>query len=212
MNKKIIYQGYDKNNIWVRTLIDGVMSDGEQVTLTLPFVDTVTIWGSGAPNAVIKDPTDRRVLVYSLDVTDALELPIAEYQPSETLPSYRTMSIPGYRPNGSCGGGCHQDTLQAVVSLNPQPIENDNDWLLFTNLSSYSDGLMAEKLRESGDLAASNAFFYGVPAPARNGRGVSRVNIQSGALPSLVAELRKMSGDRTSVDLRRDGVSLVNFR
>ena len=99
----------------------------------------------------------------------------------------------------------------AIISLQPQPIKNGNDWLLFQNLGAYSDGIQSEKLREAGDIAAANAFFYGTPAPARNARGVSRVNIQSGAIPGLVAELRKMSGDTTSINVRRDGVQLAGF-
>lgn len=212
VGKKIIYQGYDKNNIWVRTEVDGAFIDGEQVILAQPFVDTVTIWGSGAPTAVIKDETDYRVLVYSVDQTNALEIQLAEYQPSETLPSYRTMTIPGYRHRGGFGTSCcTQDSLLAIVSLQPQPIKNGNDFLLFTNLSAYSDGVQSEKFRESGDYAAANAFFFGTPAPARNGRGVARVNIQSGAIPQLVAELRKNTGDRTSANVDRDGIDLCGF-
>ncbi len=123
---------------------------------------------------------------------------------------YRVQRIPGFRHNAA--GCCTTSTLLAIVSLQHIPVEVPDDWLLFQNLGSYTDGVMSEKMRESGNIAQANALFYGTPAPARNARGVSRVNIQSGALPGLISELRKMTGDKCSANVRRDGVSLVGFR
>lgn len=208
--KHIIVQGYDKNGIWVRTVIDGLPSDGERLTLTAPFVDSVTIWGSGAPNAVIKDETNYRVLVYSVDATSGAELAIAEYQPTELNPMYRVMKIPGFS-QGSCGSGCSTSSLMAVVSLQHIPVKYDTDWLLFTNLMAYQYGMLAEKYFEEGNVAMGNVYLFGAAMPARNARGVLRVTASDGAIPMLESELRKMTGDRTSVNMDYAGVNLIGF-
>lgn len=210
VGKKIIFQGSDANGIWVRTTIDGVRSDGEQVTLALPFVDTVMTWGPGAPVAVIKDATAYRVLVYELNNDTAIERQIAEYQPSETRPMYRTMKIPGFRKCNT--NGCRTtSTLLAIVSLQAIPVVVDNDWLLFKNLNAYQDGIQAVKYWEEGNIAMGDAFFYGTPGPSRNGRGVLRNVSRGGALPTLQAELRKMTGDRTTVRVALDSVNLAGW-
>ena len=207
VGKKILFQGYDSNGIWVRTTIGGVRSDGEQVTLAVPFVDTATTWGPGAPTGVIKDATAYRVLVYELHTTTAAERLIAEYQPSETRPMYRQTYIPGFT-NGSCAAG---KTLLAIVSLQHIPIEVDNDWLLFQNLSAYQDGVQAIKYWEEGNVAMGDAFFYGIQVGSRNGRGVLRNVSRGGAIPALQAELRKMTGDRTTIRVGLDSVNLAGF-
>lgn len=206
--KKVIVQGSDLNGIWVRTVIDGMPSDGEELTLASPFVDTTTIWGPGAPVAVIKDETSYRLLMYSVDATSGTELALAQYEPTETRPMYRVMKIPGFK---TCGTGCSNSTLMAIVSLQHIPVKYDNDWMLFTNLMAYQYGMLAEKLFEEGNVALANAYLFGSPAPSRNGRGVLKFTETDGAIPMLEAELRKQTGDITSVSMEYAGVNLIGF-
>lgn len=207
--KTITIQGYDANGNWVRSGSASARVDGEVVTLAMPFVDTVTIWGAGAPTGVIKDETQYRVLVYALDTDDASETFLANYQPTETLPTYRRMFIPQFR-NTSCGG-CSTSTLTAIVSLQQVPVKYDSDWLLFQNLAAYKDGCMSEKYREEGNIGLADAYFYGTPRPARNGRGVLRTSYGMGALPLLEAELRRMTGDVTTIRMQHAGLNLAGF-
>lgn len=203
--KKIILKGYDSNGVWVRTSFDGIVQDGEQVTLALPFVNSATTWGAGNPLGVLKDETDYRVLMYALDVSTATEThQIADYQPSETRPMYRRMSLPG-----NCSSSTQ--TIQAIVSLQHIPVVDDNDFLLFQNLAAYTDGVLGEIARENGDHLKADAYFYGLPKPSRNMRGVLRHSYGMGAIPLLEAELRKQTGDRTSVSIQHDGVNLAGF-
>lgn len=212
VGKKIIVQGNDRNGVWVRTTIDGIVSDGEQVTLAVPFVDTVTIWGPGAPMAVIKEVTNYRVLVYSVNTVNAIELPIADYQPSETTPMYRVVKIPGMRRMTSgCGTDCTVNTLLCVVSLAHIPATVDSDFLLFTNLQAYVMGCQAEKMYEENNVVAGDALFFGNNRAPRNARGVLRHTYGMGAMPLLQAELRKQTGDRTSANIQHDAVNLIGF-
>jgi len=206
--KKIIFQGNDKNGIWVRSTFNGARQDGEQVTLALPFVETTTIWGPGAPEAVLKDVTDYRVLVYELNTDTGDERLIADYQPGETRPMYRAYKLEGLgcRPFSTGTGCCSQSTLLTVCSLQHVPVNQDNDWMLFQNLTAYSDGMLAEKYYEEGNVTMGDLYFYGTQVGSRNGRGVLREVNRGGAIPNLQAELRKMTGDKTTIQMNYDGV------
>lgn len=202
--KTVVYQGYDKNGIWVRTQPDGPGNpwiDGERVILASPFVDTATIWNPGAPAAVLKEATVQRVLVYEHNVDTDLDRQIAVYQPSETHPMYRTSFIPGFERIRCCGCSTHdatpQRTVNVIVSLQHVPLEVDEDWLIFTNLSAYKAAMMAVAAWETGDAAKGNFYFYGTQSAPSNARGSMRVVNRGGAIPLLAAELRKMTGDKT---------------
>lgn len=205
--RKVVVQGNDSNGVWVRTTIDGEVQDGEEVTLSTSGVLTTTTWGAGAPFLAYKDVTDYRVLMFAVD-SDDNERQLAEYGPNEMNPTFRKVKIPGART--SCGD-C-PSTLRALVSLQPGNISGANDWLLFADaLPAYSDGILAEKLYESGDKAQADELFLGTPRPSRNARGVLRHSIGSGALSFLESVTRKYTSDVTAVRVQRDGLYLQGF-
>lgn len=204
VGKKVTLQGYDSNGVWVRSTIDGIVQDGEQVTLASPFTDSTTTWSAGNPLRVIKDPTSYRVLMFAIDSGGNETRQLGDYQPTETNPMYRRMWLP-------TGCSTQTRTVTALVSLQHIPLTQDNDWLLFTNLSAYEDGIMSAKYREAGDITLADSYFFGNPRPPKNARGVSRYNDGMGMIPQLEAELRKMTGDRTSVNVDYDGVNLAGF-
>jgi hypothetical protein len=333
VGKKIIFQGNDENGIWVRSTIDGIRQDGEEVTLALPYVDTVTVWGAGAPFAVMKEETNYRVLVYAVtegsgpaidnpylqsdtdslwyqfnaaelspgvaivdigqtagsagtnaylvltDLDDGLkykviltgtpnsvfwaidgvsiedetptiigvdgsaydlntagngttlqltetdsptedvETLIAEYEPTETEPAYRRVSIPGYcssstdRTVGRCATtNCGTRTLSAIVSLDKIKVQIPNDWLMFTNEEVYRYGMQSIKARKDGNYDLADAFFFGTPKPSKAIRGPSRYADGMGALPLLRAELRRYTSDLTSINIQTDSLNLAGFR
>lgn len=213
VGKKIIYQGYDSNGIWVRTVYDGDMRDGEQVTLAMPFVDTVTTWNPGNPYAVVKEVTAQRVLVYEYDSDTTTERQLADYEPGETNPSYRVSFIPGLRNatngNGCCSSDTDDDrrvTVTCMVSLRHIPFTSPGDWLILQNLPAYKAAMMAVKAWEEGDEAKGNYYFYGTQAAPRNARGPVRVVNRGGAIPLLQAELIKQTGGRTNAYIFTDEV------
>ncbi len=209
VGKTIIYQGRDSNGIWVRTVYDGDMRDGEKVTLALPFVDTATTWGPGAPVATSKDVTAMRVLVYEYDTVTTLERALADYQAGETRPTYRVSRLPGLGARGCCASSTDDTdaariTVTALVSLQHVELRAPGDWLVLQNLSAYKAAMMAVKAWEEGDAARGDFYFYGTAGPSSNGRGVLRVVNRGGALPLLKAEQRKMTGDRTAIYVYAD--------
>ncbi len=207
VGKKIIVQGYDLNNIWVRSEIDGVVQDGEEVTLALPFAVTTRQWAVGAPSAIIKEVTAYRVLAFAFNGTD--ERQIADYQASETNPTYRKQRITNGWARSACGAT--GSTLRAIVSLQHVPVSIPNDSLLFTSLNAYRFGVQAEVAYDNNNVELGDALFYGRDSMSRNGRGVLRTVKLGGAIPTLQNELRKQTGDVTSVSVRRDGLSLAGF-
>jgi hypothetical protein len=204
VGKKIIIQGEDANGVWVRTLIDGVMSDGEEITLALPFVDTVTVWGPGAPMAVMKEITSYPVQIFAVDQSTTVETQLAEYQPTETEPEYRRVYL-----QGACGNSC--SSLKAVVSLDQVTIRDENDWLLFHNLEAYRQGMKSIIYRDEGNQVLADAYFFGTNRGSKNGRGVLRYAEGMGALPILRAELRKHTGDRTEIAIQHQGLDMRGF-
>lgn len=210
VGKKVVIQGVDSNGVWVRTeFSDGVVQDGEELILALPFVESDTTWGPGAPYLAYKEVTTWRVLVFALDSGDEDSLrQLADYGPTETNPTYRKVKLPSIN-TCSCSG---TSTLKAMVSLQPGAITAAQDWLLFADaLPAYSDGILAEKYYENGDLALGDAYFFGTPKAPRNGRGVLRSAIGMGALGFLESQLRKLTGDKTTVRMQRDGLYTQGF-
>jgi hypothetical protein len=207
--KKVVVQGNNANGVWVRSSIDGTVQDGEQVTITTAGVLTTNTWAAGAPYSLYKEATSYRVLMFAVD-TDGNERAIGEYQASETNPTYRKMRVPWLRcSSGACD---NNQTVRAIVSLQHVPITGDNDWLLFTNLAAYSDGILAEKFYEAGDQPQGDAYFFGMPKPSRNARGVLRHAVGMGALSLLESELRKQTADKSVVRMQRDGLYMQGFR
>lgn len=209
VGKKVTIQGYDSDGVWVRTLIDGIVQDGERVTLAFPFVDTTTVWGPGAPVNVEKELTSYRVLMYSLNTDDATEIQLADYGPTETNPMYRVVSIPGFRQSST--SGCTTSTLSAIVSLQHIPVVADTDFLLFQNMAAYQAGVLSEKFIEEGDFGKADAYFYGRQVPSKANRSGARIISQGGAIPMLQAEARKMSGDSTVVNISQATTDLAYF-
>lgn len=209
LGKKVRVQGYDENNVWVRTSIDGTVQDGEQVTLATTggeyYTDTTTVWRIGSPQAIIKEATSYNVLMFAVDEDGTVAQQLANYQPTELLPSYRKFYLPGR----ICGCSDNTATLRCLVSLAHVPVSTPTDWLLFDDaLPAYEDGVQAAHYWRNGDRAQGDAYFFGFPRPAKNGRGVLRHAEGAGALPTLRTVLRKSTADLTTVQVRRSGVML----
>lgn len=181
-NRHIKFIGYDKNGVWVRTLQNGVLQDGEVVTLATPFADTTTEWGS--VTAVIKDETEDAVRVFSHPFGDDTLTPFGLYHYWETRPSYQRWKIVGYSQleQVNC---CPKQQVTARVKLQFIPVKYDDDLFLIQNRQAMEYAVQALKAIDDGNNAMADALLYG-----------SRENLRIGAIPLLEQELRSNGGDR----------------
>tara|TARA_Y100001938_G_scaffold89085_1_gene121982 strand:- start:18259 stop:19227 length:969 start_codon:yes stop_codon:yes gene_type:complete len=141
--KTMIYQGYDENGDWIRT-VDGTETiDGEKVTLGAVASPVTTTNFFSILSAVIRDETKYNVLVK--EYTASNERLIAEYQPTETRPTYRRSLIAGLADN---------DTKSVVVvgKLRFIPAKNDNDWLYITYEAAIKLMVLAIRKEETNNM------------------------------------------------------------
>lgn len=216
VGKKIVVQGYDENNIWVRTSFDGEVQDGEQITLALPYTDTTTLWYPGSPSALQKEATSYRVLMYEVDVNTGDERLLGDYQPSETNPEYRVSNIPGFKyvKCGCCSTDDSCDALRtvtALVKLNHIPLSADRDWLLFRNLEAYREAMLAQFHWRNGNTLEGDAHFFGRVAPKQARASNQATLSKGGAIPLLRAELRSMTGDITTVYTHMEATNTLPY-
>lgn len=154
---KILLQGYDENNNWIRTQVSGVWTDGEYVLLNAATPQTSTKFFSSLV-AVQKPITNGAVRLYEYDTTLTTQRAIAVYEPSETNPAYRRSLIGGFcAPTGDCE--TTQVTVMAKLEFIPASV--DTDWLLIGNLPAIKD--MCQSIRK----AECNLFDEAVQWEAR---------------------------------------------
>jgi len=130
----VIIQGTDQNGQTV-TSTDAVTNQtilGEEVTLNLPFVDTVNQFMS-FPNmagitGIEKDATFGPVTFFQVDPNTGFSSPLSSMEPSETSSSYRRYYVGNLPCRPACTtGGVSQVT--AMAKLEYTPIQSDPDYL-----------------------------------------------------------------------------------
>jgi hypothetical protein len=166
--KKIIIRYVDSNGNRVYTNIDGVVQEGEQVTLSTAGTLTASYVANGGIYAVTKDVTNYPVRLYTYDVVNSIQTALlAVYAPSETLPIYRKVTIPGLTNanNTNCCGSASDDTsctnqksLTILARLQHVPVVVDNDCLVICNLPALKLMVKAIKLEEQQELAMAADF------------------------------------------------------
>lgn len=197
--KTIKFLGYDTNMTWVRTIQNGLMQDGELVTIPAAgaFVDTVTAFRS--VTAVIKDRTDDHFDVFAYPAGDDTVLtPIGRYDYWETRPSYQRWKIVNHSFLSEAGC-CNKNVIECQVKLSFMPVKNDDDLLLLTNRQAIEMAVQAVKLLDDGDQKGADVLMFG-----------SAQNQRIGAVPLLNQELRTMMGDRFSGNVAVHGTA--NFQ
>ncbi len=189
--KHIRFLGYDKNRIWVRRAVGGVIEDGELVTLGTPFSETVTEFSS--VTAVVKDETDMQVRVFSHPFSSDVLTPFGLYEHWETTPTYQRYKVENrQRATGpECGCG---PAVEAEIKLAFVPVKNDSDVLPIGNRIAMEMAVMGVKALDDGDMARADVLLYG------DGR-----NQRLGAVPMLNQEIRTNTGDRFAASVRIGG-------
>lgn len=159
--KYITLRYFDSNGNRVYTSIDGVIQEGERLVLSTAGVLTAagasgvgTVMTNGLYH-VVKAVTNYPVRLYSYDVNSATQSALlAVYEPSETVPVYRSSLVPGLADMGACAGAETEDctvnkSLTVLARLQHVPVAVDNDPLVIGNLAALK--LMARAIKLEND-------------------------------------------------------------
>lgn len=191
-NGKFITLRYiDSNSNRVYTSIDGTIQEGERLALstsgTLTSAGAAT--GKVASNGlyhVVKAVTNYPVRVYSWDVNSASQAAqLAIYEPSETVPIYRQMYIPGYSDMvTSDDEDCttNRASITLAVRLQHIPVINDNDPLVIGNLPALKDMVQSILMKQRHEYDAADALEA---SAARELDGELSAYLGDGALPVI---------------------------
>ena len=147
----MIFQGYDEDGDWIRTLDGSNHIDGEKVTLGIAASPVTTTKKFSILSGVLRDETNYNVKVYEYNTFDTTERLIAEYEPTETRPTYRRSLIPGL-PDSST------KTVTIIGKLRFVPVKNDNDWLYINFEAALKLMVMAIRKEETNNIQEAAAF------------------------------------------------------
>ena len=145
--KTMVLQGYDEGGNWIRTQDGSSHIDGEKVTLGIAASPVLTGSKFSILSGVIRDETNYNVELKEYNTYDTTERLIAEYEPTETRPSYRRSLIPGL-PDTST------KTVTVIGKLRFAPAKNDNDWLYIQFEAALKLMVMAIRKEETNDPEA----------------------------------------------------------
>ena len=132
---------------------DGTIQPGLVLTLAIPFVETSTLFNS--VERVIKDPTDGPVYGYQFDGTNLF--PLSTYEPSETLPDYRSNKL----VTSPCPTNCQQwpSQIEALVKLQFVEAKTADDLVLIDNLDALATAMQSCKLSDAYDSAGAETMM-----------------------------------------------------
>lgn len=154
VGKTLIVQGYDANGQWIRTLDGSTWIDGEKLTLALTYVQSTNKFTS--ITGVIREATNTVTRLYEYNATTLLELDLAVYEPTETLPQYRRTFLTGR---------CHDDSetndpVTVMAKLRHVNVSTGNDYVIPPCEPAIK--LMVQAIRkEECDLLQEAAVFEG---------------------------------------------------
>lgn len=175
--EKMILQYYDKDGQWVRTeepAASGTWIDGE--AFTLPVAGNYVYSSNEVlPNGlvrVIKPKTKGVIRLYEYDVATTDLKPLAYYEPSETVPVYRSSLIPSLSLAGCCGvqDGCDKRSVTVIGKLRFIPAEVDNDFLPIGHKEAIRLGCQGVAKERKDLFAEAMNYWYGAIDPVSGTR------------------------------------------
>lgn len=156
---KILLQGYDENNNWVRTQVGTEWVDGEYVAIgTTPATSTKFF---SALTGAQKPVTNGTVRLFEYDTTLLTQRAIAIYEPDETVPWYRRSLINGLSNVGN-DSECETKTVIVMAKLDFIPLKNDTDYLIISSIPALKD--MCQSIRKAENNLDSEAASWQVRA------------------------------------------------
>lgn len=180
--------------------IDGTVQEGEQITMVAPpnYAITSTYVMPGGLYGVMREPTQYPVNLYEYDGNGNTQM-LAQYEPSETIPTYRKVFCPGLGEAGNCDNtcddsctlgddetACDQATVTTLVKLQHVPFVLDNDPLVLGNIAALK--LMCMAVQREGQERFDEATHLEAKA-VRELRGeLAAYNGPAAALPFQVQD------------------------
>jgi hypothetical protein len=151
LGKTIKFFGVDNNGQQLMEKVNGTWTPGITLTLASPFVSSTVFVRS--IERVLKDETEGPVNVYAYNATDDVLEEVAQYDGSETNPSYSKYKLGNWPQPGCC-----TFPITALVKLRYVPVKYADDLVLIDNLDALKDMMQSVKLREAGDISGAAQF------------------------------------------------------
>lgn len=171
VGKQVLALGYDENNNWIRTLVNGAWQDGEIITLAQsPGTQSVNIFTS-ITDLQFPSNMEGQTWLYSYSTVDASQIMLGHYQYNETRPSYARYFMPSVQSairagGGGCGNGvsnttgCKTVQLEMVCKHALVPVTVATDYLNIPCLPALKEMITALKNSENeGDGNKANGLI-----------------------------------------------------
>lgn len=155
----IIVLGYDENSQWIQTVQEGVLADGEVLSLETGAATSVNYFS--AITGIIKTETNGLIRLYEYDPSTSLMVALGQYEPDETHPNYRRSFVPGLADHPACCSTdteCDSKAVTVLATLRHMPVARDNDFLVLRNLAALKLMVMALKKEEKDLFTEARAY------------------------------------------------------
>lgn len=140
----------------VYTSFGGEVIEGERLTIPAAgnyTVSTFETFPSGLYH-VEKPVTNRVIRLYAQKISDLSLIPLAAYEPDETLPVYRTSYLTTLG-----GGSCDETQVTIIGKLRFIPAINDNSVMMISHTEAIRLAVQAVKKEEDGLLPEAASYW-----------------------------------------------------
>lgn len=144
VGKPVLCLGYDDNNNWIRTVQNGVVSDGEVVLLAQGAGTNSVNNFSSVTDLQPPSNLDGQWWLYEFTVSTGGQRLIGQYQYFDVRPSFARYFFPAIIPRVSVPtGACAQVLVEALVKLDFIKAQRDTDYLIIGSLPALKEMMMA---------------------------------------------------------------------
>ena len=158
-NKNITFFGKQFGGQPLQEKVDGAWIPGLTLTSAKPIAQTTTLVTK--VNQVVREPTEGMTYVYQYDPVTTDLIMLAQYEPNETNPQYRSSIINGIRAipgNTDANGRCVRE-IEALVKLEFIPAVHDRDFLIIDDFEALALAIQSIKFAEANDPDNSQKYL-----------------------------------------------------
>jgi len=143
--KRVLIQGTDNNGNTVYSQAGLNQVTGEYVNLSLPFSSAVSRFNT--ITGIQKDITQGPVQIFQTDPNTGAQVLLLTMEPSEMVSGYRRYFFDPL-PRNCCPTPTTPDqiTINAIVKLEPIPVQVDQDYLVLQNLEAFIEEAQSKRL------------------------------------------------------------------